>query len=116
MKESSERDLLKAARRLLRESEHELDELTRAKLRAARLRALDAKPRSAVWRMGAGLVAAGLVVSLAGALWLRAPLDVAAPPASESTVADIDLLVTENPEFYSDLEFYRWLADQPDAG
>lgn len=116
MTESSEKDLLQAARRLLRESEHELDELTSARLRAARLRALDAKRGGFAWRLSGGFVAAGLALSLAGVLWLRAPVDVAAPPANESTVADIDLLATENPEFYSDLEFFRWLADQPDAG
>lgn len=116
MTEPTEKDLLQAAGRLLRQSEHELDELTSARLRAARLGALEAKARERLsWPLSGGAVAAGLALALAGVLWLRAPSELPVPPGTDTTVADLDLLAIESPEFYTELEFYRWLASQPDA-
>ena len=114
-----ERDLLDAAGRLQRQAEREIDELTSARLRAARKRALDAtesRPRFA-WLAGGGLVAASLALALAGLVWLQLPSEGPAARTSDTVVADLDLLTTqENPEFYVELEFYDWLASQPDAG
>ena len=112
----TEKDLLQSADRLLRQSERELDELTAAKLRAARLRALETRPRHGLlWRLTGGFAAAGLALGLAAVMWFQAPSDTAAPRASEAAVADLDLLTTESPDFYSELEFYRWLAGDSDA-
>lgn len=112
MSEPTERDLIKGATELLRKHEATLDELTIARLRAARLRALDA--RSARWRTLAATTAVGLALALAGIVWFRAPAELPVPPSPE-IVADLDLLTSESPDFYEDLEFYRWLATQPDA-
>ena len=115
MNDSKHDDLHEAARRLLRHQEQSLDELTVARLRAARRRALAEEPRRRrTFAFAGGLVAAGMAFALAGVVWLRAPSDLP-PPAEEASVADLDLLETESPEFYSDLEFYRWLATQSDA-
>jgi hypothetical protein len=114
----SERDLTETAGRLLRQTERDLDELTIARLRAARLRAVEQAGRrsSGAWLSG-GAITAGLAFALAGLIWLTAPSDLAAPARPVEMVADLDLLLTkENPEFYADLEFYDWLASQPDAG
>lgn len=115
----NENELLETARRLLRESELGQDEFTVARLRAARLRALEAKPRP--WlpsmRWLGSVVAAGAVAMLAGVIWLNTPSDVTLPRANDSTVvADIDLLTAkETPEFYTELEFYDWLESDADA-
>ncbi|MBI3899763.1 MAG: hypothetical protein HY308_15915 [Gammaproteobacteria bacterium] len=106
----SERELIETAGRLLRQTEHELDPLTIARLRAARRRALDhagRRPRFSRFAMG-GLVTAGVTFALVGIISLTAPTK---PIASETTVADLELLTTENPEFYEDLEFYDWLGN-----
>lgn len=113
----SENELLQTARQLLRESERAQDELTIARLRAARLRALEAKPRARWLSMQwvGSVVAAGAVAMLAGVIWLNMPSEATAPNGTEA-VADIELLTTsESPEFYTDLEFYDWLASEADA-
>lgn len=112
----SDNDLREAVGRMLRESEHRLDELSIARLRAARRRALAATPRTRIpWRLAAGLAAGGLVLGLAGLVWFQTSPEPPIAATAETTVADIDLLATESPDFYSDLEFYRWLASRPDA-
>jgi hypothetical protein len=113
----SEQDLIETTERLRREEERALDELTIARLRAMRLNALAAakdRRRGWRWRFAGGFVAAGLALGLAGVLWFKPPADSGATPP-DVTVADLDLLSSESPEFYSDLEFYRWLATQSDA-
>lgn len=106
----NDKDLLDATQRLLQQSERELDELTVARLRAARLRALSTaiRPRSA-WRLTGGFVAAGFALAIAGVMWFQTPADFIAPPL-EPAAADLDLLTSENPDFYTELEFYSWLA------
>lgn len=117
MTKPNEQDLLDAARRLLREQD--VDELTIARLRAARLHALDAKPRRRIftWPVISSVATAGMVAALAGILWVQTPLNVLSPRSDEMAVAaDIDLLtMKENPEFYNELEFYDWLASEADA-
>lgn len=99
------------ARRELDGLAHDLDELTVARLRAARRRALD-RPRAWSWGWN-GVAAAGLataalaVVLVAGHLWLNqtpAPLVVVG-------LEDLEMLsAREQPEFFSELDFYDWLA------
>ena len=111
----SEKELLDATQRLRQQSEHELDEFTVARLRAARLRALSASPQARfTWRLAGGFVAAGLALAVAGVMWFQTPGDFVAPPL-EPAMADLDLLTSENPDFYAELEFYSWLARAPDA-
>lgn len=87
------------------------DAVARARLAAARRRALDAaaptKRRAPLWA-GAAL-AAGVVAALTIQWW----------PASDATVApstDPDalewLVAEENPELIQDLEFYEWLDSE----
>jgi hypothetical protein len=117
MTKPSEHDLLETARRLLHESERTQDEFTVARLRAARLRALEATPKSLWlgWRMVGSLATAGAVAMLAGIVWFHAPLERVTPAGNETIVAEIDLLATESPEFYTELEFYDWLVGEADA-
>ncbi|MFL6655514.1 MAG: hypothetical protein ACJ8KA_12050 [Sulfurifustis sp.] len=113
-----ERDIVETARRVLHRSERDCDELTVARLRAARRRALEAEPRPAFrrWSLAGAVAAAATIAGLAGVLWLQTPSDMAPVPTA-SSVADIDLLTTnESPEFYNDLDFYDWLATDSDAG
>lgn len=113
---ATERDIIDAAERLRQRRERALDELTIARLRASRLNALEARAgRRRFWRLAGGAATAGLALSLAGIVWLQAPPELSIPQSIETTVADLDLLATESPEFYTDLEFYRWLASQSDA-
>jgi hypothetical protein len=120
MRTPDEQELLEATRRLLRESERGCDEFTVARLRAARLRALDAKRPRFLLPSGktmSGFATAGVVAALAGVLWFNTPSDLPIPRGSETAVADIEMLATkESPEFYTDMEFYNWLASETDAG
>jgi hypothetical protein len=107
---------LEQARRELDRAAGDLDMVTAARLRAARLRALDV-PRVPRWRHSwlvatGGLAAAGLVAVVAGLLWLSPP---AAPPVNVAAVdaEDVELLDSqESPDFYADLDFYDWLANR----
>jgi ferric-dicitrate binding protein FerR (iron transport regulator) len=112
---TEERDLLQAASRLHRQAEQQLDQLTVARLRAARKRALDASPRPRfAWLLSGGLATAAVAAAVAGMVWFQLPSDSLAPV--EPVVADVDILTTaESPEFYGELEFYDWLASKADA-
>lgn len=117
MTEFTEENLRNTASRLRREAEGRFDELTIARLRAIRLKAVAAAPaRRRSWGIAGAVAAAGMTLAIAGLLWLKSPSEPPAAPAGEASVADIDLLTTENPDFYGNLDFYRWLASQSDAG
>jgi hypothetical protein len=114
--EPTEDKLLDAAAQLRRESERGLDELTIARLRAARLNAaVHASGRRRFWSFAGGVAAAGLALAITGVIWLRAPSGPLDVPPNEPALADLELLVTESPEFYGNLEFYEWLASHSDA-
>ena len=95
-----------------------LDSMTTARLRAARLRALAAadarRARFASWLPLSSAIAATLVaVTVATLLWSGAPEPLTMTAATEDAEW---LLVKENPELFNDqLEFYDWLADNSDA-
>jgi hypothetical protein len=109
--------LIRHARRTLDATADNLDVLTAARLRAARLRALDAGTRpDRRWWIGLGsAVTAGLVaLAIGGVLWLRAPQP--AVPLAVAGVDDLELLLrADSPEFYKELEFYLWLSERNDA-
>ena len=116
MTEPTDKQLLDAAARLRHESERALDELTIARLRAARLNAAArALGRLRFWTFAGGVAAAGMALALAGVIWLRAPSDLPDAQPTEPALADLELLVTDSPEFYGNLEFYEWLASQSGA-
>ena len=97
------------ARRELDRQLESLDDATRVRLRAARLRALDAYDARPAWRgrPALGALAAGLVgLTLVATWWLRE-----APPALDG-LEDVEILAaTDDWELYDDLDFYRWLED-----
>jgi hypothetical protein len=99
--------------RLRTELEHgarELDALTVARLRAARHRALEAGPRRRLWLTVGGLATGALAAGVAAFLLL-------APPALPLHGLDqIELIADADLDVVDDLDFYRWLADNPNAG
>jgi len=112
MSEDRNSEFLKRVRAELERGSDALDELTVARLRAARRRALDARPRTRAWFVAGGVTAA--VVTAALLAMLLAP-PAGGPPAAMG-LEQIELLADSDVDLYNDLDFYRWLADHPDAG
>lgn len=113
MSEADPRDseLVRRARRELDRGVEELDEGTRLRLRAARLRALDAlegrSPFGARAALAAGVCV--LAVALVSAWWLRR---LPHGTAFGDGLEDVELLAAaDDLELYDDLDFYRWLDD-----
>ena len=103
-------------RRTLDDSAENLDAGTLSQLTQARHRALEeleSKPsllRRPFWLSLAGLVTATAVVFLAIFL-ARGP----SRPEQYSAIEDVEILAaSENPEFFADMEFYAWLAEEMD--
>ncbi len=127
--EHEDRRLLNWVRTTLDRATEELDPATLARLRAARRQALaqrrtavaaaavrqpSRRPRRFVMTAGALAAAAATVLLAVGVgLWFG-PLR---PGNGSLGLEDIELLAArENPEFFADLEFYRWLAEGDHAG
>lgn len=111
--EPQDEGLLAASKALLDESARELDADIAARLRQARCRALEAKPRPFFWLLPAGGLAAACVAVLAVALWVYQP----SRPAPMQGVEDLEILSSsENLELFDDLEFYGWLAERDRTG
>lgn len=113
----TEAKFLDAAKRALDKAEKNLDAATLARLRAARRQALDEGRRSRArpaWLLPAGgLATAGVVLTVAALLWFSAPN----PNPVQANLSDLDLLTAhENPDFFTDLDFYDWLDRNADAG
>jgi len=107
---------LDRVRRTLDDSADNLDARTLSQLTQARHRALEkakSKPslhRRPFWLSLAGLVTATAVVFLAIFL-ARDP----SGPQYYSAIEDIEILAaSEHLEFFSELEFYAWLAEEMD--
>jgi ferric-dicitrate binding protein FerR (iron transport regulator) len=114
--EPTDKQLLDATARLRHESERALDELTIARLRAARLNAAAHSPgRRRFWTLAGGVAAAGMALALAGVIWLRVPSELPNAQPTEPPLADLELLATDSPDFYGNLDFYEWLASQSGA-
>lgn len=111
MTDDKESGFIGAAKAALDLHAQELDELTIARLRAARHKALAARPRHRTWLAAGGLAAATLSAALAAFL-LFAPA--AAPPITGLEQLEL-LSESDSLELYRDLEFYRWLAERADA-
>lgn len=119
---SSETGLARGARQLFREHLAQLDEATRAKLRAARLRAVDAgsEPRLCGWapRQWLAAGAAGALAAALLAVWTLVPGPGGADRGSVDVASSSDmelLLGGEDFDVVQNLEFYAWLEEQKDA-
>jgi len=112
-----DRAWLERVRHTLDESAEGLDPVLRARLRAARSAALERRPRRLAWWWPvAGLASAAVATGLV--LWLAGP---GTGPAGDGGGArPIDVLLAEDYELVTDLEFYTWLEEEqrekPDAG
>lgn len=111
MTDDKESRFIAATKAALDRSAQQLDELTIARLRTARSRALEARPRRLAWLAAGGLATAAFTATLVAVL-LFAPA--AAPPVTGLEQYDL-LSENDSLELYRDLEFYRWLAEHADA-
>jgi hypothetical protein len=114
-----QRELAQALRSALRESE-QLDYVASAKLRAARARALEAgQGRDRRWLLASGGLTAAAIFAALLMTTLRPhatrPADSALFETAEAQQADaLDVLTDDNdPDFYEELDLYRWLASEP---
>lgn len=110
MSEQPQEDrLVASARTALDRSTEALSPEIVARLRQARLQALEARPRRSSRLVWAGGLATAAVAILVMVLWWpSAP----GPKHHEPSMEDLELLTApESLDFYEDLEFYRWLAD-----
>jgi negative regulator of sigma E activity len=116
---NDERVFLERVRRTLDDSVDNLDAQTLSRLTQARHDALEqGKSKSYLhkhrfWLTTVGLAATAAAVLLAIFL-TRAP----SVPQYYSAIEDVEILAaSENPEFFSELEFYAWLVEEMnDAG
>ena len=115
-----EDNIAKRARELFLTSIGQMDGAVLARLREARLRAVEAasKPRP-FWRpqslgLPLGAVALLFVVLVGGGLWWNS---LTPPPAAEPFASgnndDLPIVLnSDNLDMYSDLDFYQWLETQ----
>ena len=94
-------------REQLREGD-ELDFVMRSKLAAARARALEVVAPRTGWWYATGGVAAAAVLALLLVLPRGGPEAVPSYDALEVMTDELE------PEFYQDLDLYRWLAEDPE--
>jgi hypothetical protein len=111
-----ERVFLEGVRRTLDESVDNLDAQILSRLTQARHDALEqvkSKPylhKYPFWLTTAALVATAAAVLLA--IFLSRDPSI---PQYYSAIEDVEILAaSENPEFFSELEFYAWLAEEMD--
>lgn len=114
MSADSDKDqaLVSAAKVALDRSVEEIDAAMLARLRMARQGALAVRPSRFPRLVLAGGFATASVVILASLLWLFAPNGTGLHPGHE----EFELLTAaESLEFYENLEFYGWLAENERA-
>jgi hypothetical protein len=123
----SDEAFLKEVKQQLQSSSNELDELTLAKLGAARRRAVEAAGKPLLARY-ADVIALGhgrmAILLLAGLLFVVSVvmLKLTYPPVQQqlqplTLLEDMALLGSaEELEFYQDLDFYLWVMDEQDSG
>lgn len=115
--EQDDRALVAYVTRYLDQSVEQLDPATLARLRHARVEAVESRSQAAklpigVWWLPASVVAVLTVLVLTVWVWsLRGPHDHEVWP-----LEDVELLASAEPfEFYEDLEFYHWLTAEDHA-
>ena len=109
---TTEEKFLQEAKRVLDTAENNLDAGTVARLRTARRAAIaEGQLISANTRPGwllpvGGFATAGIALAVAGLLWFSAPNG----NLMQAGMSDMELLTAqENPDFFTELEFYEWL-------
>ncbi|MCG7945803.1 MAG: hypothetical protein N0C84_05595 [Candidatus Thiodiazotropha taylori] len=118
---------LKEVKQQLQKSSDDLDELTLAKLGAARRRAVEVGSRPAIYRfgdvlsLGRGsmtiLMLAGLLLIASAVLLNRANTPEQQQAQSITLLEDMELLgAAQELEFYQELDFYLWVTDEQDSG
>lgn len=118
MKHPDDDEFSRALRDQLRASEN-LDAVTRARLAAARARALDARPASAwtgarLWVGGGSAVAAALLVALVLVRTDRSTTAHEAMAQADALELMFDEEALPDPEFYEDVDVLTWLAEGDD--
>lgn len=107
-----EQELVARARAQLDRDVEALDETTRARLGAARLRALDAPGERRRFAVPGGLLAASAgaaALLLVVSTWRQQARRDLAPG---DDLDDVEILAAaDDLELYDDLDFYRWLAE-----
>lgn len=115
--EPKEQAFLSTSKAILDESARDLSPDVVARLRQARVRALEARPRTFFWLLPASGFAAASVAILAVALWFFQPAKPVPMHGPLQGVEDLEILTAaDNLELYDDLEFYHWLAETDRAG
>ena len=123
--ETRERDFLAKSRTLLDASVEAIDPALRARLRSARSAALASTHQRARvrWVPVAGLLAAAAAAAIVIGVWRadaprrsEPPLDASRAPIAAHTVEPIPLAAADDIDLFLDLDFFVWLAEQPDAG
>jgi len=117
MSSESEERLRALARQLRDKSEEPLDGGTLSRLAMARNRALDEVGRrrrwQAEWPLAVGAFASVAAAAVVVVLWQ----EVNRPPELELASADeLELLASEDLEFFEELEFYQWLEAEGASG
>lgn len=114
--------LTRRARELFLASAAGLDAGTLARLKEARLKAVEAacEPQAASggWRVPAGAMALLAVAVVGSALWWNGLSTPAAAPEPFASAGNEDLpivLTSDNLDMYADLDFYQWLESQDKA-
>jgi hypothetical protein len=103
----------KRARAELDRAAAELDDFTIARLRAARKNALASASQRPLQRFGwlPLAAAAALTAVVVTTLWWQSP------EPTELAAEELEWsLVRDDPDFFTDLEFYDWLRHEQDAG
>lgn len=116
MERNTKDPLLENIKTALDESCEHLDAGTLSRLLQARKSALSESARPSLWQQfkipAAALATA--TTALVVALLYLAPLN--DMPHLYSSVDDIEMLMSEeSPDFYEDLDFYSWLAEEQDS-
>jgi hypothetical protein len=111
MTDEGEARFLAAARAALDDSARALDVRTVARLRAARLKALDSiRPRPL--QLLPWLAPAGVFAVSALALVLLTAGGGTVPGTAEAALADLEMLAAPDRfDLYQDLDFYEWLEE-----
>jgi hypothetical protein len=113
--EKDEQAFLASARKILDDAGENLEASICSRLTRARMAAVDQgrsrAPRP--WRWSAVPITAGVAIVLVFvSLWFRGGPEGIGPAAE---VVDMEILTApEAPDFYADLEFYQWLAEDDD--
>lgn len=129
MNTNSETTFLHKARTAFVDSLDQLDTRVLARLRVARMRAVESATSHPTlwhrrfWALPAGAMVVLLVAFASGVLWWNQNSQPAVPFATGNNTEDMAIVLgNDNLDMYADMDFYRWLqvqqqtAPQSDSG